>query len=382
MSEPVSNAEVEDVLASIRRLVSEDKRTVVPPTAQSRTNTSEPQDAGKLVLTPSLRVMEPEKEAAERPDVVRLDEKKPAPEAIAANVQDDAVEIAKVSEACDAQHSLEGDDAHVQGGLQGDVDDPPVDPTGMDRDTAAAQNAHAAEALAMELRGSREATGADDLAAPTQTQMDHVDAGLADPHPAQAELTGSPEQEEPLDPCAPQAEDLPQELVDEAEAVFLPADTPEMIAYNARGFPQSLGAKIAALEAAVGKRQDEWEPDGVTSGEPLSGTEPPALSWEDQVDDPQADAQDVPVSEPVDLNADAVREDGEVQSLDSAGDTEPPLPDLTEEPALLDEGALQDMVAEIVRQELQGALGERITRNVRKLVRREIQRALAVHDLD
>ena len=42
---------------------------------------------------------------------------------------------------------------------------------------------------------------------------------------------------------------------------------------------------------------------------------------------------------------------------------------------------LRDMVAEIVRQELQGALGERITRNVRKLVRREIPRALSARDI-
>lgn len=47
----------------------------------------------------------------------------------------------------------------------------------------------------------------------------------------------------------------------------------------------------------------------------------------------------------------------------------------------VDEAALREMVADIVRQELQGALGERITRNVRKLVRREIHRALAAHDL-
>ena len=33
-------------------------------------------------------------------------------------------------------------------------------------------------------------------------------------------------------------------------------------------------------------------------------------------------------------------------------------------------------------EELQGALGERITRNVRKLVRREIQRALTAQDLE
>ncbi|MFY9240374.1 MAG: hypothetical protein WAO78_16155 [Roseovarius sp.] len=49
---------------------------------------------------------------------------------------------------------------------------------------------------------------------------------------------------------------------------------------------------------------------------------------------------------------------------------------------ILDEDALRDLVADIVRQELQGALGERITRNVRKLVRREIARALASQDLD
>jgi hypothetical protein len=55
---------------------------------------------------------------------------------------------------------------------------------------------------------------------------------------------------------------------------------------------------------------------------------------------------------------------------------------LTEDEAFLDEETLRDMVAEIVRQELQGALGERITRNVRKLVRREIQRALMSHELE
>jgi len=49
--------------------------------------------------------------------------------------------------------------------------------------------------------------------------------------------------------------------------------------------------------------------------------------------------------------------------------------------AMLDEEALRQLVAEIIRQELQGALGERITRNVRKLVRREIQRAMTSNEL-
>ena len=50
--------------------------------------------------------------------------------------------------------------------------------------------------------------------------------------------------------------------------------------------------------------------------------------------------------------------------------------------AMLDEEALRQMVSDLVREELQGVLGERITRNVRRLVRREIQRAMALRDLE
>jgi hypothetical protein len=50
--------------------------------------------------------------------------------------------------------------------------------------------------------------------------------------------------------------------------------------------------------------------------------------------------------------------------------------------AVLDESALQDLVRQMILEELQGPLGERITRNVRKLVRAEINRALIARDLD
>lgn len=50
--------------------------------------------------------------------------------------------------------------------------------------------------------------------------------------------------------------------------------------------------------------------------------------------------------------------------------------------AVLDEAALQEIVRQMIREELQGDLGERITRNVRKLVRAEINRALMARDLD
>lgn len=47
-----------------------------------------------------------------------------------------------------------------------------------------------------------------------------------------------------------------------------------------------------------------------------------------------------------------------------------------------DHDALQAYVAELIRQEFRGVLGERITQNVRKLVRREIQRALMNRDYE
>ena len=47
-----------------------------------------------------------------------------------------------------------------------------------------------------------------------------------------------------------------------------------------------------------------------------------------------------------------------------------------------DEDVLRDLVRDLIREELQGGFGERITRNIRKLVRAEIARALAAQDFD
>ncbi|MFO7758686.1 MAG: hypothetical protein R6V26_09440 [Roseovarius sp.] len=84
------------------------------------------------------------------------------------------------------------------------------------------------------------------------------------------------------------------------------------------------------------------------------------------------------------------RKGGEQQRTESQraaiGDASQDLPDHPAASALedtvVDEEFLRDIVSEIVREELQGELGERITRNVRKLVRREIHRAMASRDFD
>ncbi|WP_435168294.1 hypothetical protein [Falsirhodobacter sp. 1013] len=49
--------------------------------------------------------------------------------------------------------------------------------------------------------------------------------------------------------------------------------------------------------------------------------------------------------------------------------------------APIDEEVLHDLVRELLSEELQGPFGEKITRNIRKMVRAEIGRALAERDM-
>lgn len=118
-----------------------------------------------------------------------------------------------------------------------------------------------------------------------------------------------------------------------------------------------LSAKIAAFETAIGRIPDQWEPDG-TGTDAYAGTALPAMNWPD-LDQAEEGA-------PRDRNEPQV----------DPRETDRPAP-LRLGGRGIDEKALEELVAEIVRAELKGPLGERITRNVRALVRREIQLAMA-----
>jgi hypothetical protein len=155
----------------------------------------------------------------------------------------------------------------------------------------------------------------------------------------------------------------------------------------------------AGLEAALSDAAGEWEPDGSENT--------PVMDWA------QTTPEDAPVFRSR-LTAQSVVHSTVAESSgtrvtefsmrQSAADTYSVLPeaevsdideivddaqttgsggrlrdDLTLLPGgeiLADEAALRALIAEIVRQELQGSLGERITRNVRKLVRQEINRMM------
>ena len=302
MSESVTNVEVEDVLSSIRRLVSDEKRPSVAVI-------SEPSN-DRLVLTPALRVAGSDEIADNETDNV------PAIQAwsdfgASPNYKDALLD----SEMTDDIPKLDDDeDMLLDPQTEADVD--------THDDNNDEQNDHQNQEVTAEI----------------EPELFVLDSVVETSEPEIVEDVATAE--------IPVAE----LLEDQSEAAFFAKSS------------ATLGSKIAALEAVIGKTDDQWEPDD-TGDSDYSGTEAPAMIWDDADPMETVDDDAVPVADTV---ADFEPQDGFSQSVDD----------------ILDEEALRDIVSDIVREELQGALGERITRNVRKLVRREIHRALAAQDLE
>jgi hypothetical protein len=313
MSDPVSNAEVEDVLSSIRRLVSEEKRS---PVAVEQSGGND-----RLVLTPALRVAEDTRPVASEDDETVQEAEADQPEEVAAQMEPEAHEPVGFHETVVEDQADDADDLH-------ELNDTPEDKhADAEPEQADASKPDAPDVLVL----------VPDVVA-EQDEPEHHDAEY-DP-PKQDEVVS-----EDAGPDEFVTENAPQDEVVDIP-VAEPVDVIEEIS-SATTF----SAKIAALETVIGRTDDQWEPDD-TGDSDYSGTEAPAMSWED---------------------SDAV---GETVEAASENDVFASAEDF------LDEDALRDLVSDIVREELQGALGERITRNVRKLVRREIHRALAAQELE
>lgn len=291
MSDPVTNVAIEDVLSSIRRLVSEDAR--VRPLGLRAEPEAPDAPAGKLVLTPALRVS--------------------APAADDAPVQDDAVEA------------------------------------GMAEGQAAADQHPAEEMQAPEVAH-------DD--SPDQAADDHAPAAAAEM--AQADEDSVMAWEDHLDDTRDAA---PLRLSD-----AMAADIHEAVIDTDEGADGAGDADAAAedMVSDAGEAHDAWTMSSVT---PEEG------------DAMAADAEDT--AAPADFVFASSRDAaGHPADYEAAEDGDIAASIFRDEDTILDEESLRELVAEIVRQELQGALGERITRNVRKLVRREIHRALTSHELE
>ncbi len=296
MSDPMSNHEIEDVLSSIRRLVTQESPAPAPTKAPAKPR-AEP---GKLVLTPAFRVPDTPPEPARS-------------------------------------------DAAASASSTAPQDSPDNAATGID------------------------ATGV--VASGLETSVSIVtpeDAETAKPEEAAAQPAPTP-------PAEPEA------------ATAKPAEAP------------TLEQMIEALETAIMKDPGPFEPDAgeeapvatAPKPQPPVMDAPAALQPERPGDAPEEafapdTAENTAAAGPAPAEPDSARPFAPTpvtQDPDEAGPVEAEPPLLEDDSIVLDEAALRELVADILREELQGVLGQRITRNVRKLVRAEIARALASRDL-
>lgn len=330
MSDPVTNAQIEDVLSSIRRLVSEDTRQNLRPSHAERASARPSPMGDKLVLTPALRVAEPDEFVATEPN--EEDEHtaaeaafQPADAGDQPLASDDGLQVEELSWEVDG--GLESDAVEIEAELEVDLE-PDTD---FEEETA------------------------------LEVDVEEVDVTpWRDPDARLFDAAG-------VTPVAGLTEEEAPEAADVAGAEPS-ADS-------------DLSRKVAALEKMIARQDETWEPDGV-QGDEYSGTRIEAMTWEDVTPDASEDDafRETPPTSGYSEPEHAAMSDPEIDFDDEDDDGEPDL--FADTGAMIDEAALRELVADIVREELQGALGERITRNVRKLVRREIHRALSIQDLD
>ncbi|MEQ6248581.1 hypothetical protein ABMC89_06810 [Sulfitobacter sp. HNIBRBA3233] len=396
MSKPVTQDEVEDVLSSIRRLVSEDKRPLAGMRSPAAPERAQPAaraaSQDKLVLTPALRVANPDaSDTAQEEDTAEpliLDEAVLAPSDGDADTQPDTLFSDELTvpdtTAPTERETAEDEEAQAYGAEdvledegEGDYssasywedDDPADDDQNQPEDTRAQPEGIEDAVLSALANEPAEAPFIDTDAEQTASEGDT--APSEDDAPDIAAFT---QRLRSATIFRPKLSDDGGDRVDAAPRPAPEADSQETF------FDTSLTSKIAALETAIGAIRQDFEPDG-DEAEDIIHSENPALAWEDDV---ELDARGTPLREQPDEREPFQHAAREAQAaVDTARAADADEEDtLTLDDGLMDEETLRDLVSEIVRAELQGALGERITRNVRKLVRREIHRALTAQDLE
>ncbi|WP_141246558.1 hypothetical protein [Actibacterium ureilyticum] len=154
------------------------------------------------------------------------------------------------------------------------------------------------------------------------------------------------------------------------------AEAPEAVVSDPA--QQTLEDRIADLEVAVSQAGEEWEPDGSEAEANVYPTSYPVI----EPLRPRMHLAEPEAAPTVEDHIEEVALDAGVDALMDAADAVAEKTALAIPAGGTDQAELRDLVRQIIREEFQGALGERITRNVRKLVRREINRALVSKEFE
>ena len=232
MSDPMTNAEVEDVLSSIRRVVSDDKPAEPEPEA--------PAAPDRLVLTPALRVTDEEavaEDAAEEADALPDTDPYALTDFIIENHDAPSEDVAE-PEAVEAAPEVR--------------EDLWVNPETLSNFVRHGQDL-------------REKTDVDEAADEGRAEEDSEAAWPPSDVEDDAHHVAGVEEDD--------TDDLVTDAAPEPDTVTADAHSPDRTA-------QTLSEKIATLETLVASRTDEWEPDD-PGADAYAGTEAPTLAWED-----------------------------------------------------------------------------------------------------
>ena len=352
MSEPMTKFEIEDVLSSIRRLVSEDV-------------SQKPARPDLLVLTQALRV--PGAEAGvkfrrsvqtEVPDPVDAEAlaESDSPEAEAAELVD--------WEAAEAE--FEGADAFFGAAPP---DDDVLSEAGPERSLE--DRIVELESVIARSDEEFEPDGSEDPDTHTPRFFPRSSTSrplAAEPVPAEAEAEAAADQ----DLSAFSAPD-PEPVGDDFMAGF--GDT----AYDAEAEEEP------GVAAATEPDPFEIDPFAAPQAEAPPADVADGDTTEADIAEPEAAQAEAPAAaelEPADdRQIDADNLYAPADSAEPSDLARPRAGGTAIEEALIDEDALREIVGALVREELRGELGERITRNVRRLIRREIHRAMSLQEL-
>ncbi|GAB5448395.1 hypothetical protein [Gymnodinialimonas sp.] len=394
MSDPAKTPEeIEDVLASVRRLVSDHapKNDSVAPQADAP-SAEAPAPSEALVLTPSFRVTDPEDPWV--PVTSSPEPEDAAPEDITA----DAPATEEVSAPEDLIAEIVTADAAVPADDLTDIAPETDDAEWRPDDRLAHYDAvggaeDAADTPQEWVDDHSDAASEDDIA--DLIRLDGADVPVADFESetgddnwpeggAEAALLTLVARRDPV----PEAEDevSPDEAADETHADSEEAADAALIEEAPDPQPEDEIAEEEpsdAIEAAEEQAEDtapEYSSDSGETEEPLETPfveDPDATTVEEAVEAEAAQA-DATVSDDIPASDEPMAE----TPVEDLGDTQSPFTFPETDEGILDEDTLREIIVEVVREELQGVLGQRITRNVRKMVRREIRLALAAEDLE
>lgn len=399
MADPMTNMEIEDVLSSIRRLVSEDLRPGFRAESHGEPVVT-PDNEGKLVLTPAFRVTDTP--PAARPDEAQV-WRRAASRYRAPDLETDAGQSGadgaadrsgEQGETGFSELWSEGADTAASDSARTDdtrTDDAPTD----DAPTEDAPTDDAAFVTVLDDDGSEPGMGFSTDS--TIEDADFSDADIDGSHAAHSRaedtLAGDSLAGDTLAEGARVGETQDGDrAVGQPDENDAPTGT-EDSGYGGGSDNATLEAAIAELEAAVAASSDDWEPDGSEDAAGSHFMLPPmghgrVLPEMAEAYGVAPDAADRGMRrlhlEPGDQMDDASKPvwADRTATAEPAAHPEAAPSMFADDEAVLDEGMLRELVIEVIRQELQGALGERITRNVRKLVRAEIHRAIAGREFE